>query len=96
MPNYIYPVVVEETPTGVSMYFPDFPGTAITAPSVITEIQDAKVLLMHRIEEMNDNNEPVPDPSEIGAIQLEKPSDWLIYVDVFLIPPTDDKTVTKN
>lgn len=96
MPNYIYPVVVEETPTGVSIYFPDFPGTAVTAPSVVTGIKDAKVMLMHRIEEMNDNNEPVPEPSEISAIQLEEPSDRIIYVDVFVIPPADDKTVTKN
>lgn len=96
MPNYIYPVVVEETPTGVSMYFPDFPGTAVTAPSVVVGIKDAKVMLIHRIEELNGNNEPVPVPSEIGSIQLEEPTDRIIYVEVFVIPPDDDETVTKN
>lgn len=94
MPNYIYPIVVEETPTGVSMYFPDFPGTAVTAPSVISGIKDAKVMLIHRIEELHDNNEPVPTPS-IDSIELET-GDRIIYVEVFVIPSTDDKTVTKN
>ncbi|QVQ56178.1 antitoxin [Paenibacillus phage Pd_22F] len=96
MPNYIYPVVVEETPTGVSMYFPDFPGTAVTAPSVVTGIKDAKAMLIHRIEELHDNNDSVPEPSEIDAIELEAPNDCIIYVEVFVIPPADDKTVTKN
>ncbi|BFH63923.1 type II toxin-antitoxin system HicB family antitoxin [Paenibacillus azoreducens] len=96
MPNYIYPVVVEETPTGVSMYFPDFPGTAVTAPSIVAGIKDAKVMLIHRIEELHDNNEPVPVPSEISAIELEEPTDRIIYVEVFVMPPADDKTVTKN
>ncbi|MCY9514405.1 type II toxin-antitoxin system HicB family antitoxin [Paenibacillus apiarius] len=96
MPNYIYPVVVEETPTGVSMYFPDFPGTSVTAPSVVAGIKDAKIMLIHRIEELHDDNESVPVPSEIDTIQLEEPSDRIIYVEVFVIPPTDDKTVTKN
>ncbi|WP_251574763.1 type II toxin-antitoxin system HicB family antitoxin [Paenibacillus sp. MER TA 81-3] len=97
MPNYIYPVVVEETPTGVSMYFPDFPGTAVTAPSTVVGIKDAKAMLIHRIEEMHDNNELVPEPAETGSIQLEEPSsDRIIYVEVFVIPPADDKTVTKN
>ncbi|GAC43089.1 type II toxin-antitoxin system HicB family antitoxin [Paenibacillus popilliae] len=86
MPNYIYPAVVEETPTGVSMYFPDFPGTAVTAPSVVVGIKDAKAMLIHRIEELHDNNEPVPEPSEIGSIQLEEPSDRIIYVEVFVKP----------
>ncbi|MDR0269626.1 type II toxin-antitoxin system HicB family antitoxin [Paenibacillus sp.] len=96
MPNYIYPVVVEETQTGVSMYFPDFPGTAVAAPSIVVGIKDAKVMLVHRIEELHDNNEPVPAPSDIDAIQLEDPSDRIIYVEVFVMPPADDKTVTKN
>ncbi|GAC43919.1 type II toxin-antitoxin system HicB family antitoxin [Paenibacillus popilliae] len=96
MPNYIYPVVAEQTPTGVSMYFPDFPGTAIAAPSVVSGIKDAKVMLINRIEELNDNNESVPEPSEIDAIQIEEPGDRIIYVEVFVIPPADDKTVTKN
>ncbi|CAH8718216.1 type II toxin-antitoxin system HicB family antitoxin [Paenibacillus thiaminolyticus] len=96
MPNYIYPVVVEETPTGVSMYFPDFPGTAVTAPSVVAGIKDAKAMLIHRIEELHDNNDSVPEPSGIDAIELEAPNDCIIYVEVFVIPPTDDKTVTKN
>lgn len=96
MPNYIYPVVVEETVTGVSMYFPDFPGTAVTAPSVVVGIKDAKAMLIHRIEELHDNNESVPEPSEIDAIELEAPNDCIIYVEVFVIPPADDKTVTKN
>ncbi|MDR9852876.1 type II toxin-antitoxin system HicB family antitoxin [Paenibacillus sp. VCA1] len=96
MPNYIYPVVVEETQTGVSMYFPDFPGTAVAAPSIVVGIKDAKVMLVHRIEELHDNNESVPAPSEVDAIQLEDPSDRIIYVEVFVIPPADDKTVTKN
>lgn len=96
MPNYIYPVVVEETPTGVSMYFPDFPGTAVTAPSAVVGMKDAKVMLIHRIEELNSNGEPVPAPSDFHSIQLEEPTDCIIYVEVFVIPPNDNETVTKN
>lgn len=96
MANHIYPMVVEQTPTGVSMYFPDFAGTAVSAPSIVAGIRDAKVLLTHRIEEMLDNGQPVPLPSEIADIELYDATDRILYVEVFVIPSGEDKTVTKN
>lgn len=96
MPNFIYPIVVEETPTGVSMYFPDFPGTAIAHETLQGGIKEAKSMLIFRIEELLDNNQPAPQPSDIKLIELEEPNDKVIYVEVFVIPSANDKTVSKN
>lgn len=96
---YIYPVVIEQSNDGVSLYFPDVPGTAVLAPNVISGITEAKKMLIDRIIEMEDNNLDIPTPSEFENIELHSDTDRIAIVDVFLPPYRDEaanKAVTKN
>lgn len=98
--RYIFPVVVEKSEDGgVGLYFPDVPGTAVLAPDIQTAIHDAKSMLIDRIIEMEHDNAEIPVPSELDAIELNDPSDRIVFVEVFLPPYRDaaaNKSVTVN
>lgn len=98
--TFIYPAVVEKAEDGgIGLYFPDVPGTAVLAPDVQTAIKDAKSMLIDRIIEMEHDNTKIPAPSDLDAIELNDPSDRIIFVEVFLPPYRDaaaNKSVTVN
>lgn len=98
--RYIYPVVAEHGEDGgYGLYFPDFPGTAILAPDIQTAVRDAKDMLVDLLLELEDNGKVPPDPSAPEKIQLEDPTDKIIFIDVFMPPFRDEaanKSVTKN
>jgi predicted RNase H-like HicB family nuclease len=97
--HYIYPVVVEKTESNLSIYFPDFPGTAITATDIIEGITRAKELLAFRAIELEEINEPIPNPSNPEQIELFDANDRIVFVEVYMPPYRDDaanKAVTKN
>lgn len=97
--HYVYPVVVERTETNLSMYFPDFPGTAVTAAELTEGLSRAKELLAARAMELEDNGQPLPSPSEPEQIDLEDPSDRIVFLEVYMPPYRDaaaNKAVTKN
>ncbi|PAD73685.1 type II toxin-antitoxin system HicB family antitoxin [Paenibacillus campinasensis] len=97
--THIYPVVIEQSDDGVSLYFPDIPGTAVLAPNVVSGIKEAKMMLIDRLIEMEDKNLPIPEPSDLRDIELYNETDRIAIVDVFLPPYRDEaanKAVTKN
>ncbi|MEK5166208.1 type II toxin-antitoxin system HicB family antitoxin [Paenibacillus sp. FSL R5-0527] len=97
--HYVYPVVVERTDTNLSMYFPDFPGTAVTSVELAEGLSRAKELLAARALELEEAGQPLPAPSEPEQIELEDPSDRIVFVEVFMPPYRDaaeNKAVTKN
>lgn len=97
--HYMYPVVVEKTETNLSMYFPDFPGTAITSDDLIEGLARAKELLAARAIELEESGRSMPAPSAPEDIELFDPSDRIVFVEIFMPPYRDDaanKSVTKN
>lgn len=97
--RYVYPMVVERTDTNLSMYFPDFPGAAVTAEELTEGLTRAKELLAARALELEEANQELPVPSEPDQIDLEDPSDRIVFVEVFMPPYRDaaaNKAVTKN
>lgn len=97
--RYVYPVVVERTDTNLSMYFPDFPGTAVTAIELTDGLIRAKELLAARALELEEANQELPVPSDPDHIELEDSSDRIVFVEVFMPPFRDvaaNKAVTKN
>lgn len=97
--NYVYPVVVEKTNANLSMYFPDFPGTAITSENLIEGLARAKKVLAARAIELEEIGEPLPAPSALEDIELFDARDRIVFVEVFMPPYRDDaanKAVTKN
>lgn len=97
--RYIYPLVVERTGTNLSMYFPDFPGTAVTGNKLTDGLARAKELLAFRAQELEEAGAGLPSPSEPDQITLEDPTDRIVLVEVFMPPYRDaaaNKAVTKN
>lgn len=97
--HYVYPLVVERTDTNLSMYFPDYPGTAVTAADLTEGLMRAKELLSFRVLELEESEQTLPEPSEPDQITLEDPSDRIVYVEVFMPPFRNveaNKSVTKN
>ncbi|MBY9080976.1 type II toxin-antitoxin system HicB family antitoxin [Paenibacillus sp. HN-1] len=97
--HYVYPVVVERTETNLSMYFPDFPGTAVTAAELAEGLSRAKELLAFRAQELEEAGQPLPQPSEPDQIELEDASDRIVFVEIYMPPYRDaaaNKAVTKN
>ncbi|OBZ09108.1 hypothetical protein A8L34_22595 [Bacillus sp. FJAT-27264] len=81
------------------MYFPDFPGTAVTAVELTEGLARARELLAFRTLEMEEQGLELPAPSEPDQIQLEDSSDRIVFVEVFMPPFRDasaNKAVTKN
>ncbi len=110
--HYIFPAVVETCPQnveinsshvetqqdGVGLYFPDIPGTAVMAPDIYTAIADAKNMLIGILLD-TELNLAIPEPSDIADIELNDPSDKIVFIEVFLPPYRDaaaNKAVTVN
>lgn len=98
--RYVFPIVVEQGEDGgVGMYFPDFPGTAVLAENITEGVLRAKEVLVSRILEIEEKNASVPTASAPASIELEDPSDRIVFLDVFMPPFRDEaanKAVTKN
>lgn len=97
--NVIYPLVIEEYEGDISAYFPDFPGTAISAGDINTAIHDAKELMLFRVLELESEGKEVPSPSNPKDIELVSKNDQIVYIEVFLPPYRDaaaNKAVTVN
>jgi len=97
--HFVYPIVVEKLETNLSMYFPDFPGTAVTATDLIEGLPRAKELLVTRALELEEAGISYPEPSAPESIELEDASDKIVFVEVYLPPYRDEaanKSVTKN
>jgi len=97
--HFIYPVVAEVAESNYSFYFPDFPGTAITAEDISTGIKEAKEMLAFRILELEEKDSPIPAPSAPDKIELFDTTDRIIFVDVYMPPYRNEaasKAVTKN
>ncbi|OXM15456.1 hypothetical protein [Paenibacillus herberti] len=97
--HYVFPLVVEKTETNLSLYFPDFPGAAVTAPNLMQGLIRAKELLAVRALELEEQGAELPEPSEPELIELEDASDRIVFVEVFMPPVRDEaahKAVTKN
>ncbi|MDN4069282.1 type II toxin-antitoxin system HicB family antitoxin [Paenibacillus vini] len=97
--HYVYPLVVEHTDTNLSMYFPDFPGTAVTAVRLTDGIPRAKELLAARSLELEEASKNFPEPSDPDEIELYGPRDRIVFIEVFMPPYRDaaeNKAVTKN
>lgn len=98
--EHIYPIVIERGEDGgYGLYLPDFPGTAILEDDLTKAIAAAKSMLVARLIELEEKGEPYPVPSSPENIELEAPTDRIVFVEVFLPPYRDEaanKAVTKN
>lgn len=98
--HFVYPIVVETNDDGdLGLYFPNFPGTAILVDDIREGILESKDMLAFRILELEENDSPVPTPSNPADIELHATTDRIIFVEVYIPPYRNEaanKSVTKN
>ena len=66
-----YPAIVEADADGYSVFFPDVPGCASGGATVQEAAQSAEEALQAHLELAAENNEAVPEPSELDAVPID-------------------------
>jgi len=70
--KYIYPCVFIYEDEGISVYYPDLDGCVTFGNNEQEAFRNAKEALTIHIYGMEQDNDPIPDPSQIKDIVLDK------------------------
>ena len=72
--RYAYPAIFSYDDDGISIEFPDLPGCCPCADKDDTDmaIRNAREALGLHMWGIEDGNEEIPHPSDIGALHFEK------------------------
>ncbi|MCL2199855.1 MAG: type II toxin-antitoxin system HicB family antitoxin [Defluviitaleaceae bacterium] len=87
--TYSYIVIASFDEDGISIDFPDLQGCFTCAENESNIFKAAKEVLSLHLWSMESDNEPIPEPSPIKNISLQK-NETAILIDVFM-PPVRDK-----
>lgn len=68
--KYIYPAILEYNNDGISVEFPDLPGCFTCGNTTEEAINNAKEALGLHLYGMEQDNDPIPNPSSITKIKL--------------------------
>lgn len=96
--RYIYPAIFEFAEDGISVEFPDFPGCLTCGDTTDEAIQNAKEALGLHIYGMEQDNEPIPDPTPIKNIK-PKDNQTTVLIEVWmpvLRDAVENKSVKKT
>ena len=78
--KYTFPAVVSFDDDGIGVEFPDIPGCFSCPGSVEAVIPNASEALSLHLYNMEDDGDPIPEPSDILTVQHE-PNQAVIFVD---------------
>lgn len=92
--TYIFPAILDFADDGISIEFPDLPGCLPCAHSQEEALKNAREAMGLHLYGMEDDNDPIPEPSEISNIELE-PNQKVILVDVWM-PVVRDRLNNKS
>ncbi len=70
--NYSYIGVLEYADDGISVYFPDLPGCFTCADTTEKAVKNAKEALGLHLWGMEQDGEPIPEPTSIENIERSK------------------------
>ena len=87
--RYIYPAILNYADDGISVSFPDLPGCLTCAHDTETALARAEEALGLYLYVSEQDNEPIPEPSDPMTLHLEK-GDVPALVNVFM-PPIRDR-----
>lgn len=71
MSTAFYPAIIERGPDGFGVYFPDLPGCVSAGVTATEAAQNAEEALHGHLAVMAEHGDPIPDPSEIDAVEAE-------------------------
>lgn len=92
--TYVFPAILDFADDGISIEFPDLPGCLPCAHSQEEALKNAREAIGLHLYGMEDDNDPIPEPTEISNIDLE-PNQKAILVDVWM-PVVRDRLNNKS
>ncbi|EOO65488.1 type II toxin-antitoxin system HicB family antitoxin [Bacillus mycoides] len=93
---YVYPAVLEKSSDGYGIYFPDLPGCVSHADTQEDALKEGREALGLHLSGMEEDNDPIPEPSTIENIELEQ-DEYAFLIDVWMPPlRKQDKLVYKR
>ncbi|NCB35976.1 MAG: type II toxin-antitoxin system HicB family antitoxin [Clostridia bacterium] len=81
--SYVYPVVFTYEDDQISITFPDFPGCVSAADTEAEAFANAREALGGHIWCMEQDHDPIPEPTPINAVPLE-PGEVVSLLEVFM------------
>jgi len=83
MDNYIYPCVFIYKDDGISIYFPDLDGCVSFGENEQEAFYNAKEALTLHLYGMEQDNEPIPEPSMIKNVTLDE-NEQAMFIEAFM------------
>lgn len=90
---YTFPAIFREEQAGISIFFPDLPGCLPCADTMEEAFASAKEALQLHIYGMEEDEEDIPEPSRVAAIEREA-NDSIAMIDAWM-PPFREKMLNK-
>jgi predicted RNase H-like HicB family nuclease len=92
-----YPAVLEEAEDGtLGVWFPDFPGCVSHSKNLHGVIIQATEALALHVQGMVEDDEPIPEPTSLGALGGVAVLHCVFAVDVDVPDPTADQSQRLN
>lgn len=92
--TYVFPAVLDFAEDGISIEFPDLPGCLPCAHTQEEALKNAREAMGLHLFGMEDDNDPIPEPTDISHIRLE-PNQKVILVDAWM-PVVRDRLNNKS
>jgi predicted RNase H-like HicB family nuclease len=83
--TYIFPCIFIYKDTGISIYFPDLDGCVSSGENEKDAFDSAKEALSLHLYGMEQDNDPIPAPSELREVKLSD-NQQAVLVEVFMPP----------
>ncbi|OAO82943.1 MULTISPECIES: type II toxin-antitoxin system HicB family antitoxin [Anoxybacillus] len=83
--RYIYPAIFDDGSDGISVEFPDLPGCFTCGDTEEEALQMAKEALALHLYGLEQENEVIPEPSELPNIQT-KNHQVIVFIEVWMPP----------
>ena len=93
--TYVYPAIFYDDPDGISIEFPDLPGCLPCAHTMEDAFKNAKEALQLHLYSMEEDGEPIPEPSRVPDIKPDSDSGSIVMIEAWM-PPFREKMLNKS
>lgn len=91
--HYVYPAIFDYADDGISIFFPDLAGCLPCAHTTEEAIQNAKEAMALHLYGMEQDGDPIPEPTPIKDLKLEA-NQIPILIEVYM--PTYREAIENN
>ena len=92
---YVYPAIFYDDADGISIEFPDLPGCLPCAHSMEEAFTNAKEALQLHLYSMEEEGEPIPEPSRVSAIKPDDANGSVVMIEAWM-PPFREKMLNTS